>query len=207
MHLKKSYDKRSGRTYLSIVHGYRDTDGKSKSKVIESLGYLDILEKKYADPITHFTNRVQSMEVERKESKTVTIAFDMEEELERNIVMRKNYGSVVFSKVYHELEIDRFLNNARRHEKFIFNTEAMMRLLVYTRLLWPCSKRASLQSKDQFFEKFDFTLDDLYDGLTHFDKIADALQQHLHEQVVEQYNRKTDLIYYDVTNYYLTLFV
>ena len=118
MHLKKSYDKRSGRTYLSIVHGYRDTDGKSKSKVIESLGYLDILEKKYADPITHFTNRVQSMEVERKESKTVTIAFDMGEELERNIVMRKNYGSVVFSRVYHDLEIDRFLNNARRHEKF-----------------------------------------------------------------------------------------
>jgi transposase len=78
----------------------------------------------------------------------------------------------------------------------------MMRLLVYTRLLWPSSKRASFHNKNQFFDKFDFTLDDIYDGLSHFDKISDALQQHLHEQVVEQYKRKTDLIYYDVTNYY-----
>jgi len=45
MHLKKAHDKRNGRTYLSIVHGYRDTNGKSKSKVIKSLGYLDALEK------------------------------------------------------------------------------------------------------------------------------------------------------------------
>jgi len=142
------------------------------------------------------------MEAERKETKTETITLNMDEELERGQVSRKNYGSIVFSKIYHELEIDRFLNNVRRHEKFTFNTEAMMRLLVYTRLLWPGSKRASFYNKEQFFDKFDFTLDDVYDGLTHFDKISDALQQHLHEQVVEQYKRKTDLIYYDVTNYY-----
>jgi len=109
---------------------------------------------------------------------------------------------VSYSKVYHELEIDRFLDNARRHEKFSFNTEAIMRLLVYSRLLWPGSKRGAFKNKEQFFDKFDFTLDDIYNGLTHLDKISDALQQHLHEKVVEQYKRKTDLIYYDVTNYY-----
>ena len=77
-----------------------------------------------------------------------------------------------------------------------------MRLLLYSRLLWPNSKRASFFSKEQFFDKFDFDLRDIYSALTHFDKIAEKLQQHLHEKVVEQYNRETDLIYYDVTNYY-----
>jgi len=202
MFLRKNYSKKTGRTHLSIVQGYRGADGKNKHKTIKSVGYLDILEKEYADPIVHFTALAKSMDAERKQSKTETITLDMEEQLERGIEMRKNYGSIVFSKIYHELEIDRFLNNARRHEKFSFNTEAMMRLLLYTRLLWPSSKRASFQNKGQFFDKFDFTLDDIYDGLTHFDKISDALQQHLHEQVIEQYNRKTDLIYYDVTNYY-----
>jgi transposase len=31
------------------------------------------------------------------------------------------------------------------------------------------------------------------------------LQRHLHEQVTKQYNRETDLVYYDVTNYYFEI--
>ena len=59
--------------------------------------------------------------------------------------------------------------------------------------------------KEQFFESFNFTLDDVYDGLTHFHRIADKLQLHLHEMIVRQYGRQTDLVYYDVTNYYFEI--
>ena len=31
MYLKKSYDKRKNRTYLSIIHGYRDENGKTET--------------------------------------------------------------------------------------------------------------------------------------------------------------------------------
>lgn len=196
------HDKRIGRTHLSIVHGYRSCDGKSKSKVIESLGYLDELQKSYEDPIAHFEAIAKTMEAERIATKKITITLDMDELLEKDVELRKNYGSIVFSKVYHELGIDRFLNNARRHEPFSFNSEAIMRLLIYTRLMNPSSKRGAFLQKKHFFENFDFSIDDLYDALTHFNKIADKLQQHLHEMVVAQYDRKTDLVYYDVTNYY-----
>ena len=202
MHLRKAFNKKTGRTYLSIVQGFRDKDGKSKSKVIKSLGYQDELQKHYKDPISHFTAVATTMGTERKHLKTATITLDMNEQIPNGSVIRKNYGSVVYSKIYHELEIDRFLNNARRHEKHEFNTEAMMRLLLYSRLLCPSSKRASYYNKEQFFEKFDFDLPDVYSALTHYDKIADKLQEHLHEKIVEQYNRETDLVYYDVTNYY-----
>jgi len=202
MHLRKAHDKRINRTYLSIVHGYRDSNGKAKSKVIQSLGYMDELAKTYEDPIAHFTKIAQEMEAERIAGRYKTITIDLEERLSQGTINRKNYGCVVLSKIYHELEIDRFLDNARRHELFSYNTEAMMRLLVYTRIMFPGSKRASYLMKDEFFENFAFTIDDLYDGLTHFDKIAGKLQQHLHEMVTEQYGRKTDLVYYDVTNYY-----
>jgi hypothetical protein len=45
MFLAKNYSKKTGRTYLQIIHGYRDKEGKTKRKVIESLGYVDELEK------------------------------------------------------------------------------------------------------------------------------------------------------------------
>lgn len=202
MHLKKAYDKRKNRTYLSIVHGYRDTEGKSRAKTIQSLGYLDELSKTYDDPIAHFTGVAKKMEAERIAASKISITLDLNERLDKNTVNRKNYGCIVFSKVYHELELDRFLNNARRNEKFTFNSEAIMRLMIYTRLMYPGSKRESFLKKEQFFERFDFGINDIYDALTHYDKIANQLQQHLHEMVVAQYGRKTDLVYYDVTNYY-----
>jgi len=205
MYLRQTPEKKTGRIYLSIVHGYRDGEGKSKQKTIEKIGYADEYKDKYADPIAHFTKVAAAMELERKAGKRINIALDSDAQLERGAANRKNYGHVVFSKIYHELELDRFLKNARRHEKFKFNTDAVMRLLVYSRLLYPGSKRAAVLNKDVFFDSFNFSLDDVYDALTHFDKIAPALQQHLHAKVTEQYKRETDLVYYDVTNYYFEI--
>lgn len=55
MFLKKTPNK-SGRINLAIVDGYYDkATKKTKHKVIESLGYLDELEKQYDDPIDYFT--------------------------------------------------------------------------------------------------------------------------------------------------------
>ena len=190
---------------MSIVHGYRDENGRPKSKVIESIGYLDKLLMDYSDPIAHFERVATELDKQRRDSKTITVSVDMDERVDRSGASRKNYGHVVFSMIYHELEIDRFLKNARRHKNFQFNTDSIMRLLVFTRLLFPGSKRAAVLNKDLFFDNFRFSLDDVYNALTHFNEIASALQRHLHEQVTEQYGRETDLVYYDVTNYYFEI--
>jgi hypothetical protein len=205
MYLRKAYNKKTGRTQLSILHGYRDNNGNSRAKTMLKIGYLDEMQKLYDDPIAHFETIAKQMTAEYKETNQVTITLDMNEQLNIDEIYRKNYGYIIYSKIYHELEINRFLNNARRHEPFEFNSEAIMRLLIYSRLLNPGSKRAAHINKEMFFDSFDFSLDDVYDALDHFDKISVPLQKHLHEQVTEQYNRKTDLIYYDVTNYYFEI--
>jgi transposase len=205
MFLRKNYSRKTGRTHLAIVQGYRDIDGKNKHKTVQRVGYLDELLKEHQDPIAHFTAVAEAMDNERKASKNITVTLDMAEPVDRSSTNRKNYGHIVFSKIYHELEIDYFLKNARRHEHFCFNTDAIMRLLVFSRLLFPGSKRASVLNKETFFEQFSFSLDDVYDALTHFNKIAIGMQKHLHEKITEQYKRETDLVYYDVTNYYFEI--
>ena len=205
MFLRKNHSTKTGRTHLAIVQGYHDIDGKNKHKTVLRVGYLDELQKEYDDPIAHFTAVAEAMDKERRANKNISVTLDMAEPIDRSGVNRKNYGHVVFSKIYHELKLDWFLKNARRHEDFHFNTDAIMRLLVFSRLLFPGSKRASVLNKEMFFGAFNFSLDDVYDALTHFNKIAISLQKHLHEMVTEQYNRETDLIYYDVTNYYFEI--
>jgi len=165
MYLRKTYTKKTGRTYLSIVHGYRDSGGNPKQKTVRSLGYLDNLEKEYADPVAHFTIEAAVMEKERQTNQSVTVTLEMNGQVDRSNANRKNYGHIVFSKIYHEFEIDRFLKNARRHESFKFNTDAIMRQLMFNRLLYPGSKRASFLNKGLFFDNFNFSLDDIYHAL------------------------------------------
>jgi transposase len=205
MFLRKNYSHKTGRTHLAIVQGYRDMDGKTRHRTVQKVGYLDELEKVYEDPVAHFSAIAKEMDDERKANKHVTITLDTGDQLERNAANRKNYGHVVFSKIYHELEIDKFLKNARQHENFKFNTDAIMRLLLFGRLLYPGSKRAAVVNKEHFFDNFKFSLDDVYSALTHFDKICPGLQQHMHDKITELHGRETDLVYYDVTNYYFEI--
>lgn len=205
MFLRKNYNKKTGRTYLQIVHGYRDKDGKSKSKTIESIGYLDELQKVYDDPVAHFEQVANQMENERLENDEIIIKIKANSRINKDDKNRKNFGHVVFNKVYHELQLDRFFNNKQRHEKFEYDSNSIMKVLLFARLLYPCSKKKTVEIKDRFFDKADFTLDDVYSSLKHFNKIEKDAQQFIHERIVEQYDRNTDLIYYDVTNYYFEI--
>ncbi len=78
-------------------------------------------------------------------------------------------------------------------------------MLVFSRLLYPSSKKTTYENKDVFFEKTNFSLDDLYRCLSFFNKHKESLQLWLHERVKKHYNRNTKLIYCDVTNYYFEI--
>ncbi|NSW92008.1 MAG: IS1634 family transposase [Firmicutes bacterium] len=80
-----------------------------------------------------------------------------------------------------------------------------MKLMVFSRLLIPCSKKKSFANKNYFFENSDFSLIDVYRALTHINKHRDALQLFIYNHIKEQYGRNTETVYYDVTNYYFDI--
>ena len=206
MYLKKTYRKESGRTYLVIAQKYRDPIKKtSTDRTIKSLGYLDELEKEYNDPITHFKEVARKMTEKEDVDKKVTLSFNMGEQLSQDTDDRKNFGYAAILKVYHELELNRFFNNKARHEDFQFNTNSIMTLLIVSRMLSPGSKKKAFEERGRYFERFNFSLEDIYRSLSHFAEIAKEAQRHIHEQVTKKYGRDTKTIYYDVTNFYFEI--
>ena len=203
MHLKKTPN-RNGRIRLSIVDTYYDKQRKStRQKTIESIGYLDELEKIYDDPIAHFQKRVDELREEKKAHKApINFTFCNSDKLCVGDNLRKNFGYSAFSKIYHELEIDKFLKRKQRTSKASYDANTIMKMLVYSRLLFPASKKASYDNREQFFEKTDYCLDDVYRCLTFLNKHKENLQVRMNDKIKEQYGRDTGLIYYDVTNYY-----
>ncbi|NSW92692.1 MAG: IS1634 family transposase [Firmicutes bacterium] len=203
MYLKKTYRKQSGRTYLVIAQKYRDpVTNISTDRTIKSLGYLDELEKIYDDPIAHFKEVARKMTEEESSQKKLTLSVNMEEKLTLGSDLRKNLGYAAILKIYHELGLDVFFKNKSRHKNFEFNTNSIMILLVVSRLLSPGSKKKAFEEKDRYFERFDFSLADVYRSLSHFSEIATDFQRYLNSQISAKYGRNTKTIYYDVTNFY-----
>ncbi|XCP85907.1 hypothetical protein ABXS75_03645 [Roseburia hominis] len=203
MHLKKTPNPK-GRIRLSIVDSYYDKEKKyARQKTIESLGWLDELEKQYDDPIAHFTKRVEQLKAEKKARQApINFTFFDSDRLCVGDDFRKNFGYAALSKIYHELGIHTFLINRQRHSKEQYDANTIMKMLVYSRLLFPASKKSSYDNRHRFFEKTDYSLDDVYRCLTLLDKQKENLQFWLNDRIKKNYGRDTSLIYYDVTNYY-----
>ena len=203
MYLKKNKLK-NGRIHLSIVDGYYDKQkGHSRTVVIEKLGYLDDLEKQYDNPIAFFTQKVQKLKEEKAERKAaLTFTFSHEDKIALNTTYRKNFGHVILSSIYHELEINKFLVNRQRNTNIEFDANNIMKLLVFSRLLAPASKKKTFEGRESYFDKTNYTLDDVYRSLSFFNKQSSNLQIWLNEKIKQCYGRDSDLVYYDVTNYY-----
>ena len=203
MFLKKTPNK-SGRINLAIVDGYYDkATKKTKHKVIESLGYLDELEKQYDDPIDYFTKRAKKLTEEKKSRQApINFTFYDSDRLCVGDNLRKNFGYTALSKIYHELELDKFLNNRQRHTKESYDANTILKMLVYSRILAPASKKSSFDHREMFFEKTNYSIDDVYRCLSFLNKHKETIQVWMNDKIKENYGRDTSLIYYDVTNYY-----
>lgn len=204
MFLRKALNKKTGRVYLSIVHSYWNAkEKKTRSKVIKSLGYLDVLEKDYDDPISFFSKMAKDMENERqKENASYSFSISKKDCLDINSNNMKNFGYTALSKLYHELGIHTFLTNRQRHTNDEYDADTIMRLLVFSRLLEPASKKKTFENRHYFFDKTNYSLDDVYRCLSFLDKHKNTLQLWINDKIKSLYGRDTSLIYYDVTNYY-----
>lgn len=200
MFLKQS--KSHNRIYLSFVQGYRDEYGKIKHRTIKKIGYLDELEKQFDNPIEHFKNIAK--EKNNNEITEYTIKNLNTKTIDEN-VNSKNLGYIVLKKIYKELQIDNFLSNEQKKLKMKYDLNQIFELLIFSRILFPSSKNETFNNKDIFFEKFDFSLKDLYRSLDYFNGFRDDILKLIWDNTKDKYNRDTSISYYDTTNYYFEI--
>lgn len=211
MYLKQTRSKKTGRTHLSMVHSYRDKErGHSRTKTVETFGYVDELEKIHDDPISYYQKIVEARNIANTlEIAEYSIIAKKNEEIEKNVNNRKNYGYGIIMKIFYELGLDHFLiNKQQRDTKTEYDTCAIMKLLVISRILSPGSKKGAFEEKGRYFdfEKNDrFNLLDIYRSLTYFAKFEKDIQDLMHERITKKHGRNLDLVYYDVTNYYFEI--
>jgi len=142
---------------------------------------------------------------ETEANSPIAITLKRDELLEPGTGNRKNIGYTALSAIYHELGLELFLNNRARTLKADYSVNAIMKLLIYSRILEPSSKKHAFDNRGDYFEKFDFSLEDVYRCLTFANTLDWDLQRHLHKVITKRYGRRTETVYYDVTNYYFEI--
>lgn len=202
MYLKKSFNKKRNKTQLSFVQGYR-VDGKVKHKVIENLGYLEDYLEEYEDPVAHFQQIAKEWNVRQEAPDSIKVRLS--EKLPAQCSNRKNLGYAIIKLIYAKLQIREFFQNKQRQLPVEYNLNSIFSLLTFNRFLFPSSIKNAYETRDRFFDHFNFSLDDVYRALDYFNRYSLELQKHLHARVSSLLGRNSEKAYYDVTNYYFEI--
>lgn len=186
---------------LTYTIGYRE-NGKVKHKNIETIGYLDDLKKLYDDPIEHFRKIAKQKSNNDINDYTIKNLNSKEIDCSSNF---KNLGYIILKKIYNELGLNIFFKSKQSDFKIDYSLNEIFSILVYSRILYPGSKKDAFDNKDRFFETSNFSLKDIYRSLDYFNNFKEEIQSMIWKATKDIYNRDITNSYYDCTNYYFEI--
>jgi transposase len=200
MFIKLQKSPTTPRVQVHLVEGYRDETGKVRHRSLKNYGVLSELQAKEPDVLTRLKAEAKEL-TRRKKDEKVSVDIDCLRGRcpEEHPV---NYGYFLLEGIYRKLGLHTFLKKNAQQKAGSFDLEAIVELLVFSRILNPGSKAATYQGKDGFFRDFDFEIHDVYRALDVLDALADDIQLHVHRAISKRIGRDAALVFYDVTNYY-----
>ena len=192
---------KSGKVYISIVDGFR-LNGKVKQKVIQKYGYLEDL-KKIHDDIDNFLNdELNRLKKENETKFTFKIDTNKYNDFEDDTF---NIGYAYLKKIFQNLNIYSVLKSKQYSTNIEYSLSKACELLTYSRIINPGSIKYTYEHKNQFFEPFDLSLDDLYRSLKPMLDCKEDIFKTIWNNTKDKYNRDASTSYYDCTNYYFEI--
>lgn len=181
-------------------------NGKPTQRCIESLGRLDELKNQFSDPVSHFKKIAEQRTQEKRASRTASVTIDLAASMDTDEHNLKNVGYAVLKELYKQLELDKFWKGIQKKTSIHYDLEAVFRLLVFSRILYPASKMDTFHNKEVYFENFGgFALGDVYKALDLFDQYDEQLQAWIYKHSSSICERDMSVSYFDCTNYYFDI--
>ena len=191
-----------GNKYVRVVHSYRDPEtNKPKMKVIKNYGNLEKLLKQDKNFLEKLEKEIKEKNERLKESTIDKIKKIETNNFEKEGLVRKNYGYLVYEKMWQELGISRWIKDIKTRSKI--EIEEILKQLVFQRLLTPSSKKSAYDHREDYVDfRNDLILEDYYRVLDIIYDEKEKLEKHLNSTLKKKFNRELNVVLYDVTTYY-----
>lgn len=183
-------------------------DGKNKTLPIKTFGSERYICETYnvTDAKAWAKEQVRLMnEAEKEDSANFIIDLCAGTDLVMNDQRRFNGGYLFLQDIYYELGLHKICRAISGKYFFEYDLNAVLSRLIYTRILYPSSKKSSLEESKRFIEQPTFELHDIYRALSIMAKESDYIQSRLFKNSCAIQKRRTQVIYYDCTNFYFEI--
>lgn len=199
------------KTKYSISYYVKKTiyvDGKNKDLVIKRFGSEKQICEKYGvtDAKAWAKEQVRLMnEAEKEDAARFNIELCAGTDLMMDEQRRFNGGYLFLQDIYYELGLHKICRAISTKHPFEYDLNDILSRLVYTRILYPSSKKSSLEESKRFIEQPSFELHDIYRSLSVVAQESDYIQSRLFKNSSDIHKRRTQVIYYDCTNFYFEI--
>ena len=199
--LKKTNNKKG--TYLQIYSSFYDPErGHTAHKAYKPIGYVHELQAKgIDDPILFYKEEVVKLNQEFKKTKKAQKARQISDDSPEKLI-----GYFPMKNINDKLSVKKYIDLMQTATNFRFPIFDMISALVYARLVQPCSKSKTFDEViPKLFGSYDFSLNQLYDGLEYIGCEYEKIIEIYHHQIQQMYKFDTSHTYFDCTNFYFEI--
>ncbi len=163
--------------------------------------------KAYCDQIADEETR---KEKENRKKKILSIIYDLNEPLKRTServpdINSLNTGYFYLQKIMSGLKLDSVFEAIRVKNKIKYDIQSIFNLLVFSRILYPASKKSTIENTKKFYGVTRPNENNVYRSLDLISKHATEIQKQMYKYSSKIVERNTDILYYDCTNYYFEI--
>lgn len=205
--------------YVSVLENYRDESGQRRQRIIKNFGKLKDLERTDPDIIQKL--KVQYEQSEKKETNQILSSISQNinnEDLENFEELAKeiggsplyngelNYGILAVRPIWNDwLGLNYKLSLLQKNETNLkSDISEIARYLVSLKLIDPHSYFCGYNSQYKFLNNpiHDCSVNDIYNTVEFIGENRNAIMEYLNRRIVQNFNRKLTMVYYDCSNLY-----
>ena len=205
MKLLVSKSKNSASLY--VQKAFRE-NGVSTSKIVEKLGTEEELRAKLngRDPYEWAKEYIGELNRKEKEqNRKVIVEFSQSKQIPFGEQVLFNGGYLFLQCIYYELKLDKICEQIQENYKITYSLNAILSRLIYGRILYPASKRATHELSSRLLEPPDFELQHTYRALQVIAREHELIQASLYKNSLKVYPRNTKILFYDCTNFFFEI--
>lgn len=184
-------------------------DGKQKTLIVEKLGtYASLLDKlNGADPYEWAKNHVDELNRIEKEEIQADIQINLSPIKKIKFGEKRlfNGGFIFLSRLYKALGLSKLCKKISKKYKFKYDLDSILSRLIYSRIIFPCSKLGTFEISKRFIENPNFELQHIYRALDVLEKESNYIKSAVYENSLNISKRDTKVLYYDCTNFYFEM--
>jgi len=209
--------KNNGIDYLRLAQSYRAKNNKgqkvARRTILFNIGPLG----KFDDGQPHYVERLRKSFkagtplIEEltpycaKETPREKYTFNFEEGDTLCFGTPKTFSHLLIERILEELGLMNFFSAYKGFTKIQYNVYSFFKLMIFGRILNPASKLATTRQNDDYYEPVldkGYNPDNVYDTLDFIADNHDKIIRRMNTNIVKKSHRNTDIIFYDVTNFY-----